>query len=375
MKPPRRYMVAGLTVCALLSLSACGSPNSSKSAAAPKNGPNPAVATSAAEVGGLDALIAAAKKEGQLNVVSFAPDWANFATLMKTFETKYGIKINDSNPEGSSQDEIDAAKRLDGTGRAPDVFDLGVRELANSSLFAPYKVSVWSDIPAAQKDANGLFVQDYGGYMAIGYDSSKVPPITSVQDLLKPQFKGKVALFADPTTSNSALTAVMMVSVANGGSLNDVSKGVDFFAKLKKEGNFVPVAATNATVANGTTPVVLNWDYLAVSFSAEIPGWKLFISPDAAIAGYYNQAINKKAPHPAAARLWEEYLFSDQGQNILLQGGARPVRMDAMTKAGTIDKAAAAKLPPVTAPAKFVSLDQAAAAKTYLTANWAKAVG
>ena len=375
MKALRRGLIAGLTVGALLAATACGSSSSSKSGGASKNGPDSAAATSAAEFGGMDALVAAAKKEGQLNVVSFAPDWANFDTLIKTFEDKYGIKINDSNPEGSSQDEIDAAKRLNGTDRAPDVFDLGVRELANTPLFAPYKVSVWADIPATQKDPNGLFVQDYGGYMAIGYDSSKVPPITSVQDLLNPQFKGKVALFADPTASNSALTAVMMVSAATGGSLSDVSKGVDFFAKMKRAGNFVPIAATNATVANGTTPVVLNWDYLAVSFSSQIPGWKLFIPPDAVIAGYYNQAVNKKAPHPAAARLWEEYMYSDQGQNILLAGGARPVRMAAMTKAGTIDKAAAAKLPPVTTAAQFVSLDQADAAKTYLTANWSKAVG
>ena len=46
------------------------------------------------------------------------------------------------------------------------------------------------------------------------------------------------------------------------------------------------------------------------------------------IAGYYFQAINKDAPHPAAARLWEEFLYRDEGQNLLLGGGARPVRAD-----------------------------------------------
>ena len=51
--------------------------------------------------------------------------------------------------------------------------------------------------------------------------------------------------------------------------------------------------------------------------------------------GYYFQAINKDAPHPAAARLWQEFLYSDEGQNLWLKGGARPVRADAMVKAGT----------------------------------------
>lgn len=365
----RRFAWIAAAFGAALAVAACAPPSSS-------GGVNASAATAhtAADMGGLDALVAAAKKEGKLNMVSTAPDWANYGAIMSGFQAKYGIKIIDDNPEGSSQDEVNALKRLAGTDRAPDVLDIGVRELSDLSLFAPYQVATWRDIPESQKEPTGLWVQDYGGYMSIGYDASRVPAINSVKDLLRPEFKGKVALFADPTASNSALTAVIMTSVANGGSLDDVSKGVDFFAQLHKAGNFVPVAATTATVKNGTTPVVINWDYLAVSFSNDVPTWKLFIPSDALIAGYYNQAINKQAPHPAAARLWEEYLYSNEGQNLFLEGGARPVRMDAMIKAGTIDKTAAAKLPPVTGRGRAVSLDQAAAAKTYLIANWPKAI-
>ena len=53
--------------------------------------------------------------------------------------------------------------------------------LANTALFAPYQVATWADIPASQKEPTGLWYQDYGGYMSIGYDSAKVPTITSVQ--------------------------------------------------------------------------------------------------------------------------------------------------------------------------------------------------
>ena len=58
----------------------------------------------------------------------------------------------------------------------------------------------------------------------------------------------------------------------------------------------------------------------------------------AAVGAFYVQAINKDAPHPAAARLWQEFLYSDEGQNIWLQGFARPVRIDAMIEAGTVDQ-------------------------------------
>ena len=126
-----------------------------------------------------------------------------------------------------------------------------------------------------------------------------------------------------------------MASVANGGSADDIAPGVDFFKRLKDAGNLLPVDPTSATIESGQTPVVIDWDYLNAAETAKIESWKVFVPAEAAIAGYYFQAINADAPHPAAARLWEEFLYSDEGQNLWLAGGARPVRADAMVEAGT----------------------------------------
>jgi putative spermidine/putrescine transport system substrate-binding protein len=324
----------------------------------------------------MTALIAAAKKDGALNVIALPRDWANYGAVIDGFTAKYGIPINSANPTGSSQDEVNAVTTLTGTTRAPDVLDIGMAvALANTALFAPYQVATWNDVLASQKEPTGLWVQDYGGYMSIGYDSSKVPTITSVQDLLGPKFKGTVALNGDPTKANAALNGVMMVSLANGGSLDDISKGVDFFHQLNTLKNFVPVQATTATVKNGTTPVVLDWDYLSAGHGTDVPTWKVFVPSNAILGGYYAQAINKTAPHPAAARLWEEYLYSDEGQNLWLEGLARPVRMAAMISAGTINTAAAAKLPAVAGTPVFMSAAQSTAANAYLNAHWAAAIG
>ena len=95
-------------------------------------------------------LIAAAKEEGELNVIALPPDWANYGKMIDTFAPKYGIKVNSAQPDGSSQDEINAANQLRGQDRAPDVFDLGSNvALRNTDLFAPYKVATWDDIPDA----------------------------------------------------------------------------------------------------------------------------------------------------------------------------------------------------------------------------------
>ena len=130
------------------------------------------------------------------------------------------IKINSAQPDGASQDEINAAKQLKGKSSAPDVFDLGQSvALANTALFAPYKVSTFDEIPSQFKDADGTWVNDYGGYMAIGYDSSKVPDITSVDDLLGPDFKGKVALNGDPTAAGAAFSGVMMAATTKAPTM------------------------------------------------------------------------------------------------------------------------------------------------------------
>jgi putative spermidine/putrescine transport system substrate-binding protein len=377
----RRVLLSTIAVGAALAVTACAPPSSSgtttSSSASGSAGAAASAkdATSAEALGGMDALVAAAKKEGALNVIALPPDWANYGELISTFKSKYGLTVTSANPDGSSQDEVNAVKNLKGTGRAPDVLDVGMAvALANKDLFAPYQVATWKDVPETQKDPQGVWFQDYGGYMSIGYDSSKVPAPTSVADLLKPEYKGKVALNGDPTQANAALNGVLMASAATGGSVDDVSKGVDFFKQLKAAGNFLPVQASTATVKNGTTPVVFDWDYLNAAHVKNVPGWKVFVPGNAVVGGYYAQAINKDAPHPAAARLWEEFLYSDEGQNLYLKGGARPVRMDAMTKAGSIDSAAAGTLPKVDGTPVFPSQEQATAAKTYLAANWAKAI-
>jgi putative spermidine/putrescine transport system substrate-binding protein len=169
-----------------------------------------------------------------------------------------------------------------------------------------------------------------------------------------------------------------MTALAQGGSPNDISKGVDFFAALKKAGNFLPVDPTGATIESGQTPVVFDWDYLNVAQGKKLKGkmnWQTFIPSGAVVGGYYVQAISKDAPHPAAARLWEEYLYSDEGQNLWLKGGARPVLEKTMVAAGTIDKTAYAALPKAVGTPVFLTKEQNDKANAYLTANWAKAIG
>ncbi len=357
-------------------LAACAPPEKKSEGGETDSGVKVAEAKSAADFGGMDKLVEAAKAEGQLNVIALPPDWANYGAIIKAFEEKYDIKVNSAQPDAASQDEINAANQQKGKSTAPDVFDLGQSvALANTAMFAPYKVATWDDIPSAYQDPDGKWVNDYGGYMSIGFDSAKVPPVTSVADLLKPEYRGKVALNGDPTQAGAAFSGVLMVALAQGGSADDIAPGVEFFAKLKQAGNFLPVDPTPATIESGQTPVVIDWNYTNASETKKLPSWQVLVPQDAAVAGYYYQAINKDAPHPAAARLWQEFLFSDEGQNLYGAGGVRPVRADNMAAAGKLDKAVADSMPIVHGPVTVPSPKQTEAATKYLADNWAKAIG
>jgi len=337
-----------------------------------------ATATSAAASGGMDALVAAAKQEGTLNVIALPPDWANYGAITEAFTAKYGIAVNSANPEGTSQDEINAVQQLGTQDRAPDVLDLG-QPFANKNvaLFAPYQVATWDSIPAANKDANGAWVNDYGGFVSIGCNAKLVAACpTTLADLAKPEYQGKVALNGDPTQAAAAFAGVWAGALANGGSLQDISPGVKWWGELAKSGNLLKIDPDPATIQSGQTPIVLDWDYLNVVNSEKNKAafdWQVNVPSDGLFAQYYAQAINKNAPHPAAARLWQEYLYSDEGQNLWLAGKARPVRLDAMTEAGTADKALVAVLPPVQGEPQFPTQAETDAAQQVVAQTWASA--
>jgi len=382
----RIALTAAMATIVAVSLTACASGGASSADAANAKTLSTSAAQKAAaasDFGGLDGLVAAANAEGHLNVITLPPSWANYGKIIAGFEKKYPkIKINSENPNGSSADEVAAAKSQKGQSTAPDVFDLGTAVLdQNLDLLADYKVKNWSDLPADYKDSDGRWYYDYTGLMSIGYDSKSITTAPKkISDLLGSAYKGKVAIKGDPTQANEAASAVYWADLQSGGKADDITPGVDFFGKLKKAGNFLSVLPTQATVNSGETPVVIQWSYNNLAWgaaggSAGNPNWKTVVLPGTALGSYYNQAINKDAPNPAAARLWEEYIYSPEVQNLYLASGAYPATLQTMITNKTVDESVLKSVgePPKT----FVQLtaDQATAAGSVLASKWASTVG
>ncbi len=334
-------------------------------------------------------LVAAAQKEGTLNLIADPDNWANYGTqstpntVIGEFYKLYKINCPVVNPEGSSAQELTAILSFKGTPKDPDAVDVSP-EIAEQGVkdkaFVPYKVQTWSEIPSVMKDPSGLWYGDYYGVIAFGTNTKVVKnPPKSWQDLLKPEYKGQVAIVNSPAVAGDAFAAVWSAALANGGSLNNIMPGLKFFQKLKDVGNFNPIIANPSQVASGETPIVIEWDYLNLAYRKQYPDIKLVVSvpTDAKFANFYCQAISAYAPHPNAAKLWMEYLYSDLGQLEYLSGYVHPARYAALAAAGKIPASLAKDLPPASeyAGLRFPTLAQINKASAIVVANWDSMVG
>jgi putative spermidine/putrescine transport system substrate-binding protein len=201
-------------------------------------------------------------------------------------------------------------------------------------------------------------------------------------DLLADDLANSIALAGDPRASNQAIQAVHAAGLSKGGAAGAAAgeAGLEFFAELNKKGNFVPVIGKAASLAQGSTPIIVAWDYNGLSWAKEAngnPPVEVVVPKSGVVAGVYIQAISAYAPHPNAAKLWMEYLYSDEGQLGWLKGFCHPIRFNDLADNGKIPQELMDALPPAEGYAKavFPSLDEQAAAKDPITTKWDSVVG
>ena len=335
------------------------------------------------------AIEAAAKKEGALTVIALPHDWCGYGDVIAGFKAKYPeIAVTELNPDAGSGDELEAIRaNKDNKGpQAPDVIDVGLAfgpAAKAEGLVQPYKVSTWDEIPAEVKDADGHWYGDYYGVMAFGVNKDLIKNApTKWEDLLKPEYAASFALTGDPRSSNQAILATLAAGMSRGGKPGEESgqKGLEFMAELNKAGNFVPVAGKSGTIAQGQTPIVAAWDYNLLAWRDSLAGnpeLEVLIPEGPSLAGVYVQAISAYAPHPNAAKLWMEYLYSDEGQLGWLKGYCHPARFNELVKAGKVPQEMLDKLPPADGYARaiFPTVEQQEANKKVVSGGWDATVG
>ena len=289
------------------------------------------LAQSLRDLGGLEGLEDAAREEGELVLGGVTYRTLGYQQLVREFVKQYKLRV-------------DVTPGLTDLGRPPDAVHLAPAQYWDPPIrLAPYFSDRFARVLPRNKDAGGLWVNDYAGVMTMGYDPALDVSLDDPRSLLAPELKGRVALAGDPVTSGEGQFAVLLMNALRGGASGDVSAGIEFLRELHEAGTLSGELATTGSVRAGRHQVVFGWSYtqLALGGAMRASGgsWAWQAWEPALLGAYYAQAVVADAPHPAAARLWQEFVFGNVAQNIWLQEGATPVLFSFLSSDGRLETA------------------------------------
>jgi putative spermidine/putrescine transport system substrate-binding protein len=301
----------------------------------------------------LQEIIQAAQGEGSLTLLATPDDWANYRTIIDGFEADYGIAVEVVLPFASSAEELEYVAANAGKPGRPDVIDIGpsfTSEAIERGLVTAYKPTTWSQIPSSLKDADGYWIGTYFGLFTIGVNTAVVTEVPARwSDLEDPQYRDQVVLQDDPRKSGTAFAAVVAAALANGGSYDDITPGIDYYGRLAGLGNLRVEPIASEGVLKGDYPIVLDWAYNLAPMRQDLAELDtelaIQVPRDGVYGSYYAQAITNDPEHPCAARLWMEHLLGDAAAIGRLNGLAKPARFAAIDAYDLIPPAVAEILP------------------------------
>ena len=324
----------------------------------------------------MDEIIAQAKEEGRIDTVGMPDDWANYGNLFAAVCKEYGLEHTDIDMSSSEQLALFEAEKDSPTKDMGEVGQQHYKTVMDKGLAQPYKPTTWDSIPDWAKDDDGYWIIAYTGSIAIIVNTDKVGEAPKTfADILKGDY---MVTIGDPATESSAQNVVLAAAYAMGGDVNNLQPGIDFFVELAKAGRLDPGSNEMNRLAKGESVCVLHWDYKLINYKQQIladdPNMNLeiHVPTDGTVSSGYITPINAYAPHPAAAALCREWLFSDEGQNNVALTGARPVRDVELS-----DEAKAVMLPEeeyVNAHPTIEFIDDWIAASETLGTTWSEQV-
>lgn len=364
-----RVAAAGFAVATTLSLAACGGGDEASSA-------NVGQST--------DEIAQLAKEEGEVRLIAYPKTWANYEGHFNEFTSKYGVKVAVDSPDASSAEELQSVQNLKGQDSQPDVLDIGysfTTPAEQQGLVEPFKPSTFDEIPDQFKDKDGKWVSAYYGVIEFGVNTNKVKDVPkSFKDLLDPKYKGQIALSGDPRQGASSIAGVFAASLANGGSLDDIEPGVAFFEQLSKSGNLVSISDPGGALTTGEAAIVLDWNYnwagRAEQLEKDGVALERVVPEDGVFGNFYAQPISVNPKRPNAARLWVEWLNSDEGAEQYARGGAIPTRFTKLAEQGKLSQEALSKLPDpkVLEKVQVPTVEQGDKANQIIATQWAQRV-
>ena len=273
----------------------------------------------------------AARAEGRLASVGMPDDWANWRGTWADLKRLYGIEHVDSDMSSAEEIAKIEAERANASVDIGDVgFEFGAIAKARGVTRA-YKPSTWAQVPDWAKDADGHWALAYTGTISFAVNRKRVKTVPrSWKELFASNARVLIGEVGRAAQSNAG---VLSAAVALGGDETRLAPALAAFAPLAKQHRLVMTNSAPALMERAEADVFVMWDFNALSYRDKIPNagdYEILIPSDGSITSGYTTIINKNAPHPNAAMLAREFIFSDAGQIELARGNARPIRADSL---------------------------------------------
>ena len=331
-----KFLALSLSLVMVLAAAGCGGGNNGGGSTTPppasggSSTPAPAPAGDGAlDLNSLtvDQLIEGAKAEGQVVSVGMPDEWADWGSLWNSMTTNYGLSHNDTDMSSSEELQMFATEGKNGTKDMGDVGYAFVGQAVSEDLVQGYKTSYWDAVPDWAKVEDGKWMVAYTGVTTFLVNTDQVSKVpTSWQDIRDGDYK--VAL--GPLSGGNAQGAFIASTYAFGGDMTNIQPGIDFWTEMANAGRINTLDITQANFESGEIAVGVVWSFQGIPYSKNISQYNMtaVVPSDGALQNGYASVINKYAPHPHAAALTREVMFSDEGQTYLALAGAIPTRED-----------------------------------------------
>lgn len=335
MKKPGKF--AALTAIVLgiaMMATACGG-SSSSAAPAPETGAE--TEEGGAEAAGdlnsktLDEIIAGAKEEGDIQSVGMPDNWADWGSLWENVTSNYGLTHTDVDMSSAEELQMFATEGENGT---KDIGDVGMgftKQVIEEDLTQGYKTSYWDSVPDWAKGEDGKWMIAYTGATTFLcnktlLDETGEPVPTSWEDIKNGTYKVAIG----DINGGNAQAAVVASNFAMGGDLENLDPAFEFWTKMAEDGRINTLDIVQQNFETGEITVGVVWSFTGIPYSKAITNYEMIASvpSDGSIQSGYASVINKYAPHPNAAALTREIMFSDEGQAYLAGAGGIPTRTD-----------------------------------------------
>lgn len=355
-----KFLALALTLALVLAMAGCGGGSAPASSAAPAPASTAGTPAPAAEKTlnekTVDELIAGAKSEGAVVSVGMPDEWADWGSLWNNVTSNYGLTHNDTDMSSSEELQMFATEGKNGTKDIGDVGYAFVNQAVSEDLVQGYKTTYWDAVPDWAKGEDGKWMVAYTGATTFLVNTDQVANVpTSWEDIKNGDYK--VAL--GPLSGGNAQGAFIASNYAFGGDMENIQPGIDFWTEMANAGRVNTLDITQANFESGEIAVGVVWSFTGIPYSKNISQYKMtaVVPTDGALQNGYASVINKFAPHPNAAALTREVMFSDEGQTYLALAGAIPTRTDfkiaAEHASEVIDMSGVKKAVVITDPAAY----------------------